>query len=55
MFKCLFHFLFGRSPRIIFTDYGQVRHKHPDKYWEDWKNRFSQDSTYNWKNHSGMT
>lgn len=55
MLKWLFGFLFGRSPKIMFTDSGQVSHQHPDKYWEDWKNRFSQDSSYNWKNHSGMT
>lgn len=51
----LWSFLFGKPPKITFTDEGKVFHKHPDKYWEDWKNRFSQDASYNWKNHSGMT
>ena len=55
MLKRLLGFLFGKPPKIIFTDDGHVRHKHSDKYWEDWKNRFSQDANYNWKNHSGMT
>jgi hypothetical protein len=46
-------FLFGAKPKLTFTDKGRVLHNHTEKKWEDWKNRFKQNSDYNWKRHSG--
>ncbi len=55
MLKFLLSFLFGKPPQVTFTSDGKVSHQHPDKYWEDWKNRFSQNASYKWTNHSGRT
>ncbi len=49
----LLSFLFGKKPKITFTDDGRAIHNHPQKKWDDWKNRFQQDPHYNWRNHSG--
>ncbi len=49
----LLSLIFGKKPKVIFTDDGRVVHKHPEKKWEDWKNRFRQNPDYNWRSHSG--
>lgn len=43
-------FLFGKDPQI-FDEKGKVRHKFPEKKWQEWQNRFKT-SDYNWKEHS---
>ncbi|RME17465.1 MAG: hypothetical protein D6797_02490 [Bdellovibrio sp.] len=43
--------LIGKSPDI-FDETGHVRHRFPDKKWQEWDNRFK-GPEYNWKNHSG--
>ncbi len=49
----IFSFLFGKKPKVKFTENGRVYHDHPEKKWEDWKNRFRQNPDYNWRNHAG--
>jgi hypothetical protein len=51
----LIEFLFGKKPKINFEKDGSVRHDHTDKKWDDWKNRFSKNPDYNWRNHSGKS
>ncbi len=45
-------FLVGKPPQIFDKD-GTVRHHHPKKKWEDWQARYTHNSDYNWRNHSG--
>jgi len=52
--KAVGNFLFGKDPNI-FDEKGQVMHKLPKKYWENWNNRIKLDPNYNWRHHSGMS
>jgi len=45
-------FLFGKKPDI-FNQKGQVEHDLKKKSWEDWKDRYSHGSEYDWSRHSG--
>lgn len=49
----IIEFLFGKKPKIVFDKTGSVRHIHEEKKWNDWKDRFSKNLNYNWKNHTG--
>ena len=51
----LVSFLFGKNPKIIFTKEGSVRHELPENKWKAWKERFSENPDYNWRNHAGKT
>ena len=43
--------LFGKDPQI-FDENGKVRHKVPEKKWQDWDSRFKS-SAYDWHGHRG--
>lgn len=49
----LVSFLFGSKPKIKFTKDGRTKHDHPDKKWQDWKDRFEKNPSYDWRKHSG--
>lgn len=49
----IIEFLFGKKPKIIFDKGGTVKHDHPEKKWDEWKDRFGKNPDYNWKNHTG--
>ena len=51
--KPILDFLFGKDPEI-FDEKGEVIHKHPKKKWDLWQNRYRNDQSYNWRNHSGL-
>lgn len=54
IFKKILYFIGGKPPEIIFKN-GEVTHKHPDKKWQDWKDRFEKNSDYKWTEHSGFS
>lgn len=51
--KAVGDFLFGKNPEI-FDINGNVSHKHPEKKWNNWKNKYKSDPNLNWRHHSGM-
>lgn len=53
VFMGILSFLFGKKPKVNFSENGRVYHDHPEKKWEDWKNRFRQNPDYNWRDHTG--
>lgn len=46
-------FLFGKKPKIVFTDDGRAIHEHDEKKWQVWKNRFEKNVDYDWRKHVG--
>jgi hypothetical protein len=46
-------FLFGKNPKIVFTDDGRAKHDHTQSKWDDWKNRFQKNKEYDWRSHVG--
>lgn len=50
--KSILDFLFGKDPDI-FDETGKVQHKHPDRLWDAWKNKYKTNPEINWRNHSG--
>ncbi|MGI9549372.1 MAG: hypothetical protein ACR2M7_05325 [Bdellovibrionales bacterium] len=45
------NFLFGKK-YPIFNKEGKIQHRR-DLFFKEWKERYTQDSNKNWKNHSG--
>ena len=48
----LLNFLFGKKPDI-FNKKGLVEQELKKKAWSEWKNRYIEESEYDWQNHSG--
>ena len=49
IFKRILWFVGGKPPEIIYEN-GEVSHKHTDKKWKDWQDRFKSPS-YDWRKH----
>ncbi len=52
--KIIADFIGGKDPEN-FDKKGEIFHQHPKKKWQDWDNRFSNNSEYDWKQHSGAS
>ena len=50
--KKIMNFLFGKKPPI-FDSKGEISHDRKSSFTK-WKERYQNNETYNWKNHSGM-
>ena len=50
--KKVMNFLFGKKPPI-FDSKGDIDHKRAMSF-KKWRDRYINDGSYNWKNHSGM-
>lgn len=51
--KAIGDFLFGKAPDI-FDAKGKVRHKLPEKKWQDWDARIRTSPEYDWQQHTGQ-
>jgi hypothetical protein len=47
-------FLFGKKPKINFTNDGLVSHDLDAKKWDAWKDRYTKAAELDWKTHRGM-
>jgi hypothetical protein len=53
VFKKLLYFVIGKPPQVVFKN-GEITHVHPDKKWQQWKDRFEKNPEYKWTQHSGF-
>lgn len=51
----LLQFLFGKKPKILFTEEGRTRHDLDEDIWKAWKERFAKNPEYDWQKHVGKS
>ncbi len=52
LFKSILHFI-GGKPNGSFDESGKIQTQHSKQHWKLWEARFLNNSSYNWRSHSG--